>query len=79
MLHTRANVQGLTGEPMGPMGPRRRMADAMGEVCEPRSGVERAALSTLPVACLIHAGSISAQVYQDEKPTEGKKSEFKND
>jgi hypothetical protein len=53
------------------------MADAMGEVCEPRSGVERAALSTLPVACLIHAGSISAQVYQDEKPTEGKKANLR--
>ena len=58
MLHTRANVQGLTGEPMGPMGPRRRMADAMGEVSDPRAGVDRAALSTLHVALIIHAGSI---------------------
>ena len=49
-----------------------RMADAMGEVSDPRAGVDWAALSTLHVALINHAGSISAQVYQDEKPTEGK-------
>jgi hypothetical protein len=34
------------------------MADAMGEVSDPRAGVDRAALSTLHVALIIHAGSI---------------------
>ena len=48
------------------------MADRIGEVSEPRAGVDRAALSTLPFACLIHAGSIRTQVHQVEKPTEGK-------
>ena len=54
----------------------RRMADAMGEVSNPRAGVDRAALSTLPLACIIHAGSIRTQVYQVEKPTEGKTQKY---
>jgi hypothetical protein len=52
------------------------MADPMGEVSDPRAGVDRAALCTLPFACIIHAGSIRTQVYQDEKPMEGEKRGF---
>jgi hypothetical protein len=55
------------------------MADATGEVSDPRAGVDWAALSTLHVALINHAGSISAQVCQREKLMEGKKSEFKNE
>ena len=79
MSPMRANVRGLTGLIGEAMGPMRRMADAMGEVSDPRAGVDWAALSTLHVALINHAGSISAQVCQREKLMEGKKSEFKNE